>query len=89
MTSFPWQIKEAVQRALDDLPAEKLEEVLDFALFLKTRWNEKGGPKATTQESTKLILHTQPASHLDHLTGLVAWGGDAVADAERLYDDHP
>jgi hypothetical protein len=89
MTSFPWQIKEAVQHALDDLPAEKLEEVLDFALFLKTRWTEKGGPQATTQESTKLILHTRPASHLDRLTGLVTWGGDAVADAERLYDDHP
>jgi hypothetical protein len=89
MTSFPWQIKEAVQRALDKLPAEKLEEVVDFALFLKTRGTEKGGPKATTQESTKLILHTRPASHLDRLTGLVAWGGDAVADTERLYDDHP
>jgi hypothetical protein len=89
MTRFPWQIKEAVQRALDELPAEKLEEVLNFALFLKTRWTEKGGPKGTTRESTKVILHTLPASHLDRLTGLVTWGGDAVADAERLYDDHP
>ena len=88
MTSSPWQIKTAVQRALDELPAEKIEEVLDFALFLKARWTEKGASKATPQESTKLILHTLPASHLDRLTGLVSWGGDAVADAERLYDDH-
>jgi hypothetical protein len=36
-----------------------------------------------------LILHTLPASHLDHLRGLVAWGGDAVADTERLYDGRP
>jgi hypothetical protein len=39
MTSSTWQIKAAVQRALDDLPAEKIAEVLDFALFLKARWN--------------------------------------------------
>jgi len=30
MTSSTWQIKAAVQRALDELPAEKIEEVLDF-----------------------------------------------------------
>ena len=38
MTSSTWQIKEAVQHVLDDLPAEKIEEVLEFALFLKARW---------------------------------------------------
>ena len=88
MTSSTWQIKEAVQRVLDDLPAEKIEEVLDFALFLKARWTTQGESKATVPESTALILHTLPAAHLDRLTGLVAWGGDAVADTERLYDDH-
>jgi hypothetical protein len=88
MTSSTWEIKEAVKRALDELPVEKIEEVLDFALFLKARWTEKGESKATTQDATKLILHTLPASHLDQLTGLVSWGGDAVADTERLYDDH-
>ena len=88
MTSSTWQIKEAVQRVLDDLPAEKIEEVLDFARFLKARWTAQGESKATVPESTGLILHTLPAAHLDRLTGLVAWGGDAVADAERLYDDH-
>jgi hypothetical protein len=88
MTSSPWQIKEAVQRVLDDLPAEKIAEVLDFALFLKARWAPQGESKAVPPESTPLVLHTLPASHLDRLTGLVAWGGDAVADAERLYDDH-
>jgi uncharacterized protein (DUF2384 family) len=83
-----WDVKEAVKRALDELPAEKLEEVLDFALFLKARLTTQEESKATTHESTKLILHTLPASHLDHLTGLVAWGGDAVADTERLYNGH-
>jgi hypothetical protein len=88
MISPTWHIKAAVQRALDDLPAEKIEEVLDFVLFLKARWTEQGKSKVTTPESTRLVLHTLPAAHLDRLTGLVAWGGDAVADAERLYDDH-
>lgn len=82
------QIKLAVEQALDELPAEKMAEVLDFVLFLKKRWAEEGAPVAATQEPTALILRTMPASHLDHLTGLVAWGGDAVADAERLYDDN-
>ena len=86
MTSSTWQIKAAVQRALDDLPAEKIAEVLDFALFLRARWTAQS--QAMPPESTQLILRTLPASHLDRLTGLVAWGGDAVADAERLYDDH-
>jgi len=88
MTSPTWQIKAAVQRALDELPAEKIEEVLAFALFLKARGTGKGASKATPQESTKLSLRTLPASHLDRLTGLVAWGGDAVADTEQLYDDY-
>jgi hypothetical protein len=54
MTSSTWQIKAAVQRALDELPAEKIEEVLDFALFLKARWAEKDASQATPQESTTL-----------------------------------
>ena len=88
MSSSTWQIKADVQRALDDLPAAKIEEVLDFALFLKARRTTQEEPKAMVPESTKLILHTLPAAHLDRLAGLVAWGGDAVTDAERLYDDH-
>ena len=61
MTSSTWQIKAAVQRALDDLPAEKIAEVLDFALFLRARWTAQS--QAMPPESTQLILHTLPASH--------------------------
>ena len=45
--------------------------------------------EVAVSEPTRLVLRTVPASHLDRLVGLVAWGGDAVADAERLYDDDP
>jgi hypothetical protein len=86
--SSEYTVKQAVLRALNELPREKVEEVLDFVLFLKTR-KPKGSAHATTaQEPSGLVLHTLPASSLDALTGLVAWGGDAVADAERLYEDH-
>jgi hypothetical protein len=32
-------------------------------------------------------LRTVPATELDKLTGLIAVGGDALEDSERLYDD--
>lgn len=82
------QIKRAVERTLDELPAEKVGEVLDFAQFLKARWNQEAAQGVAVPEPTRLILRTVPVSHLDRLVGLVAWGGEAVADAERLYDDN-
>jgi len=85
--SLPWGAQrskeagsaaQAVLRALDELPLEKIEEVLDFVLFLKTRKPKDRAQAAAEQELTGLLLHTLPASQLDSLTGLVAWGGDAV-----------
>jgi hypothetical protein len=32
-------------------------------------------------------LRTVPAAELDKLTGLIAVGGDALEDSERLYED--
>jgi hypothetical protein len=81
-----WRIKEAVRHTLDELPAEKLEEVLDFVLLLKERATAKDRRSVQAQPPTALILHTLPASHLHSLTGLVAWSGDALADSERLYN---
>ena len=83
------QIKQAIDQALAELPAEKAAEVLEFAQFLKARWNQEAAKGMAVPEPTRLILRTVPASHLDRLVALVAWGGDAVADAERLYDDNP
>ena len=76
-------LKQAVLQTLDELPREKIVEVLEFVRFLKTQ----GATKVDTQETASLIVRTVPASHLDSLTGLVAWGGDAVVDTERLYND--
>ena len=71
------KLKEAVLEVLDELPEDRVSEVLDFAVFLKThRPNQKPG----------VPLPTMPASRLAALAGTVTWGGDAITDAERLYE---
>jgi hypothetical protein len=73
MTTAGDNLKQQLMRELGELPPDKFVEVLDFIVFLKTR-------KAP-------LIPSLPASFLDSLTGLVAWGGDALADTERLYDE--
>jgi hypothetical protein len=73
-------IKDVVVDALADLPADHLNEVLDFVLFLKQR------RQVDFHLRRKLVVHSTPASQLDGLVGLVAWGGDALADTDRLYE---
>ena len=70
-------IKQRVMEELEKLTPEKLDEVLDFVVFLKSR---------TLRAKEDIPVSFLPASHLDNLVGLVAWGGDALADSERLYD---
>lgn len=74
-------LKEDVIDILDQLPQERLAEVLDFALFVKTR-----AQRTTTQNRTLVRPEAVPQADLMALKGIVAWGGDAVEDAERLYD---
>jgi len=88
MTALEQQIKRKVEQALEELPADKMAEVLDFVLFLKKRYGEEELQLKTNRDSTMLRVRTNPASHLDRLTGLVEWGGDAFADSERLYDEN-
>jgi hypothetical protein len=65
-------LKQAVLQTLDELPREKIVEVLDFVQFLKTQGVRERATEAHTQESVNVLLRTVPASHLDSLTGLVA-----------------
>lgn len=71
-------LREAVIKVLEELPSERVAEVLDFAVFLRQR------ARAEHQELQPAVKAI-PANHLDALTGLVAWGGDALADTECLY----
>jgi hypothetical protein len=73
MTTGGVNLKQQLMKELNELPQDKLLEVLDFVIFLRTR--------------KVPILPSVPASSLDRLTGLVAWGGDALADIEKLYDE--
>jgi hypothetical protein len=87
MTALEKQIKRKVEQALEELPADKMAEVLDFVLFLKNRCGEEEFQGTANRDSGMLTVQTMPASHLDRLTGLVEWGGDAFTDSERLYND--
>jgi hypothetical protein len=73
-------LKQVVIKVLDELPPEQVVELLDFALFLKQRSQMPYRP------FPKPVAIAVPAAHLDGLVGLVAWGGDALADTERLYE---
>lgn len=65
-------------RLLDSLPPSKQREVLTFARFLRQQVQTEAGESAA--------LRPVPADTLVPLTGVVALGGDAVADTEALYD---
>jgi len=80
MTAIVASTKEAVIKILDELPPEQVAELLDFALFLKQRSQMPYRP------FHRAVAIAVPAARLDGLVGLVAWGGDALADTEGLYE---
>jgi hypothetical protein len=65
-------LKDDVINVLDQLPQERLAEVLDFALFVKSR--------ARNNASQHVV-----AESVDALQGIAARSVDAVEDVERLY----
>lgn len=74
-------LKEVVIKVLDELPPEQVAQLLDFALFLKQR------SQMQYRSLPKTGAIAVPATHLDGLVGMVAWGGDALTDTERLYEE--
>jgi len=65
-------LKDDVINVLNQLPQDRLAEVLDFALFVKSRAADSVAQRAV-------------AENAEALTGMVARGVDAVEDVERLY----
>ena len=65
-------LKEDVIDILDQLPQERLAEVLDFALFVKSRASDNVSQRAV-------------AEHADTLNGIIAHSVDVAEDVERLY----
>lgn len=72
--------KNALIRIVNELPAEQVSEIFTFALFIKNR------SQTESMKTSGLIVKSLPAERLETLSGLVAWGGDAVIDTERLYE---
>jgi hypothetical protein len=65
-------LKDDVMNILDQLPQERLAEVLDFALFVKSR--------AGNDVSQPVV-----AENVDALSGIIAQSVDVLEDVERLY----
>jgi hypothetical protein len=86
MSVLEQKIKREVEAALREFPDDKMAELLDFVLFLRKRYAEERGQRTTDVGRASLHPRTIAASHLDQLTGIVEWGGDALDDSERLYD---
>lgn len=74
-------MKPELLRLLDELPPARQAELLNFARFLRQQV-----AAASESVDATLAIREAPADSLVYLTGVVALGGDAVADAEALYD---
>lgn len=65
---------------IDELPKDKVEEIIDFAYFIRQRAKtENDEQKQTEKEAISL-------DEVMGLAGIVGWGGDALEDSERLYE---
>jgi len=83
MTGDIARVKEAILKTLDDLPAEQVAEVWDFAAFLRARAQKAKIP----HRASPVSLRPAPADCLLGLTGIVSLGGDAMVDTEAVYDE--
>jgi len=70
--------KEILNKILDNLPEKKVVEIISFAMFIKEHRND---------ETHVPLIRAIPAKELNGLIGIVNWGGDAVDDTERLFEE--
>ncbi len=75
-------IKEKIIEVMNELPAEKMIEILDFAAFVRQNFQHRNIARNLTTPKIEEI----PAARLRLLTGIIAWGGDALIESERLYE---
>ena len=73
-------LRKTLPKAAEELPGEKVLELIRLAeSFAKSE-------EAASRRSRGPVLQAVSVSRLRELTGSVAWGGDALEDAERLYE---
>ncbi len=68
---LPLYTKKALINMIEELSEDQIAQVFTYILFVKDRKKE---------------VKTVSPDMLTSLSGLVSWGGDAVSDAERLYE---
>lgn len=78
------RVETELLRILESLPPSAQNQVLDFARYLQRR--KASSVLDRLEHLSGIELHATPADTLLELAALVALGGDAIADAEALYD---
>jgi hypothetical protein len=76
-------IKSELLRLVETLPPEQQAQILEFACFLHEQTRAEAIKKVIPPP--RIVVRPLPATTLTNLTGVVALGGDAVADTEALY----
>jgi hypothetical protein len=84
-TSSGQEVKEILIDILDHLSSVQRRQVLDFAQFLRQQALDETAGNVSLPEP-RIPLNLVSSASLVDMTGLVALGGDAVADTEALYD---
>ena len=84
--SLAAKVQPELLRLLAALPKPRQADVLEFARSLG-QFAEVEGPVGMKAQA-RIALRLAPADTLLRLTGLVTLGGDALVDAEALYDDN-
>jgi hypothetical protein len=84
-TSSGQEVKEILIDILDHLSCVQRRQVLDFAQFLRQQALDETAGNVSLPEP-RIPLNLVSSASLVDMTGLVALGGDAVADTEALYD---
>ncbi|MEW6366058.1 MAG: hypothetical protein AB1714_15620 [Acidobacteriota bacterium] len=74
------EAKAALMETLQDLSADDIKELVDFAAYLRNKSHRDG---ALRQDQLRAL----PASSLAALTSIASLGGDALRDSEALYDE--
>jgi hypothetical protein len=69
------ELKASVIKVLNELPQDKVAEVLEFVLLIRSRIEKERG-----------IIKNGSSQTLKSLIGCLDLGGDAVADAENYWD---
>lgn len=80
MSTVAESLKESVMKVLDELPEERIAEVLGFTLLIRER------AVVRSHQQHPIIVKTLPVYHLRKLSGFISTGGDASAETEALYD---